>query len=598
MRNPSSICPASLVLLIAACDPPGDDPSAPSTDTDAPSETVGSTTGEIMDSQTSSDSSSTGEPLLDGCGQPATLESHQGEIQTEVWTAGIHEVGSISIAGSLVVEPCSIVRMGASADIVVRSGASLTMQGTDDAKIWVTSEDALPGAWGHIRFEDGSTSTENRLEWVELEFGGGTTGDTMLWIEGGSAVSVARNTLTASRGTGARIESGAVVREFVDNTVVENNGAAIQVHASSAGSLGAGVYGPNARNGILVTEGVVEHDATWAITGAPYLVSGLSVSGGNSAATLEFGPGVEVRFSTDGTLIVGNNGGLRVAGSEEDPVVFTSENSAPEPGNWNEIRFQDGSIGTSNSLDHVMVRNGGAGDLGMIFVESGASVAVTNSVLERSSGPGMVVQNGGVLRTFEGNALVDNEGTALRLSADAVGSLGAGVYSPNGIDGIYVDGGVLTTDAGWATHDAPYLIEENVRLDAPAGSAVLTVDAGAQLLLGPGVQIRVEDHAALALAGTEQARIRLASSKATPAAGDWDYILFDGASAGPQNVWTHVDVAHGAGGGPQFAQVWVSTGGTLSVDDVTFAESATGCDIRLGPAATLNATNTTASQCD
>lgn len=568
-----------------------------STGTDVETTGASSSTGPDESTAGEESSGSTGEPVPGGCGEQSVVASHTGEVGTEVWSAGIHEVDDVYVVGALTVEPCAVLRMAPTANLLVRDGGSLTMEGTEDERILVTSEGTTPGGWGMIDFSGGSTAEANRLVGVDMEFGGGGSTETMVWLDNDASVEIRDSTFTGSRGVAIRTDSDSTLRAFEGNVISDNDGAAMRMHPTVVGDLGPGTYGPNGIDGIVVTDGVVTEDAVWSVSDAPYRLSGISVDGGKNSATLELTAGAEIRFAPLGSLRVRGNAALRLIGTEADPVVVQSANPEPAAGDWEQIRIQEGSLNGSNYFEHAQFRHGGESATGMIWVDSGAELSMLSCLVEESAGPGMEVQRYGRLGTFEGNTLTNNVGAAMVISAIAVGDLGPGTYSPNGIDAIAVESATIETDSTWLAHDAPYHLTGTTRLDTRSGSAVLTVNAGTQLLMGRGSSILVDDNGGLRLEGTAEARIRVASSQEPPSAGDWDHISFDATSIEAQNVWSHVDVAHGAGAGGQYAQLWVGSGAALSLEDVTFTESGNGCDVRVDGDGSLSLQGTTAAQC-
>lgn len=559
-----------------------------------------SSTGELSGETEEGDASSgsTGDPPVSNCGEQDVVASHSGEIGTEVWSAGIHDVEEAYVIGTVTVEPCAILRMAPAATLTVRDGGSLSMDGTAEGRILVTSQSTTAGSWGRLDFDDSSAAEGNRLINVDVEYGGGTVGETQVWLDNDSSVEIRDSTFMHSAGVGIRAESDATLRAFEGNVITDNEGAGMRLHPSVVGDLGEGTYGPNGTDGILVTDGSVTEDAVWTVTDAPYLIEDMSVDGDEDSATLELIAGTEIRFFAQGGLRVRSNAALRLMGTEAEPVTVQSASPSPAAGDWEEIRIEEGSLSQSNRFEHVEIRHGGGDGSGMVFVESGAELAVSNSLIELSGAAGVTVQRYGVFGTFEGNTVTNNVGPAMSIYAGVVAGLGVGTYSPNGIDAIVVDGGTVDVDSTWLAHDAPYHLSGTTRIQTRAGSAVLTVNAGTQLLLGRGSSILIADNGGLRLEGTPESRIRVASSQVPPSAGDWDYVHFESGSIEAQNIWSSVDVAHGAGAGVQYGQLWVRSGAALSLEDVTFADSGSGCDVRVSGAGSLALLGTTAVQCD
>ena len=367
-----------------------------------------SSTGELSGETDEGDASSgsTGDPPVSSCGEQDVVASHSGEIGTEVWSAGIHDVEEAYVTGTLTVEPCAILRMAPGATISVRDGGSLSMDGTPEGRILVTSQSTTAGSWGRLDFDGDSAAEGNRLINVDVEYGGGTSGETLVWLDDDSSVEIRDSTFMHSAGVDIRAESEATLRAFEGNVITDNEGAAMRMHPSVVGDLGEGTYGPNGTDGILVTDGVVIDDAVWAVTDVPYLVDDMSVNGDEDSTTLELTAGVEIRFFAQGSLRVRSNAALRLMGTEAEPVTVQSASPTPAAGDWDEIRIEEGSLGQSNRFEYVEVRHGGGDGVGMVFVESDAELAVSNSRIELSGGPGVTVQRYGVLGTFEGLSLI------------------------------------------------------------------------------------------------------------------------------------------------------------------------------------------------
>jgi uncharacterized repeat protein (TIGR01451 family) len=112
--------------------------------------------------------------------------------------------------------------------------------------------------------------------------------------------------------------------------------------AIAAGRAGAAacVAGPHS--------GTITSDQSWCLADSPHLMSGSVTVAQGAILTIE--PGVTVQAgAVNVALIV--NGQLEAAGSEAEPIVFTSEADSG-PGEWTGITF-DGGAGT---LMHAIVR--------------------------------------------------------------------------------------------------------------------------------------------------------------------------------------------------------------------------------------------------
>ena len=134
--------------------------------------------------------------------------------------------------------------------------------------------------------------------------------------------------------------------------------------------------------------GPILTDTTWGLAGSPYVVTvaagGSIVVGGDATLTIE--PGVEVRFEPELALLVGwsawGPGTLVARGTEQSPILFTSDQPDPAPGDWSRIVFLDlatdatfdgsGNYQAGCILEHVVVEYAGSGDSAAISVEQSA----------------------------------------------------------------------------------------------------------------------------------------------------------------------------------------------------------------------------------
>ena len=142
--------------------------------------------------------------------------------------------------------------------------------------------------------------------------------------------------------------------------------------------------------------GTISQNTTWTAAGSPYLVTGDILvrygSGYSSTATLTIEPGVEVRFQPGTGLFIADGsayyGALSAQGTAEAPIVFTSNATAPAPGDWKGIQFRDATNDSLTLLDYCVVEYGGYSN-GVNLWFQNASPPVKNSTIRRSSGVGI-----------------------------------------------------------------------------------------------------------------------------------------------------------------------------------------------------------------
>lgn len=178
---------------------------------------------------------------------------------------------------------------------------------------------------------------------------------------------------SASMGVSLR-EAGGV---SAASTALEIHGAkhaAIRSWASAAGTIPAGSYTSNGRDEIVL-EGTglasVSRDVTLHARGVPYRVGDgltqgrLDVATTNGVATLTIEPGVTLRFKKEGGFFVQYaqndspaTGALVAVGTAAAPIVFTSAETTPAPGDWLGVHF-NGVLNARTRLDFVRVEYAG-----------------------------------------------------------------------------------------------------------------------------------------------------------------------------------------------------------------------------------------------
>ena len=517
-----------------------------------------------------------------------------------LWAAGTHvlERGLTVQDGVLEIEACSVVELPVDGGITVTDGGALRLIGTEDCPIVITSSQGEParGDWSSIEIDGTADGGNNRFEYVVLEYGGGQ-GYGALWLDNGAALAMSNTVVRDSAHFGVEARDDVTLDDFADNTLTANALGPIVLYANDVAELGAGTYDGNDVDAVHVVGGTVSTDQTWGALGVPYVIeSSVDVTAEVGSAHLTLAAGVTLRFEEDTGLVVGELGGLTAVGTASAPVTFTSAKATPAPGDWDELEFYSGSSDDQNQLENVVLEYGGSSGYGLVWIEGGASVAISAATLTDSASHGVYAEDDAELRAFAGNVITGNALTPVALAAAQVPELGAGTYTPNTVEGIEVStGSSVSADGTWKELGVPYVLTAGLDLATETGSAVVTVEAGTTLLMGPDRSITVGTNGGLTLAGTADAHVTVTSQKAAPAAGDWYEIDVYADANGPANVFTFTDLEYGGGAG--FGQIWLDDGAMLRLDDVTFSDGADpACDVYQAGAATLTG-NTTPNTC-
>ncbi len=306
-------------------------------------------------------------------------------------------------------------------------------------------------------------------------------------------------------------------------------------------------------------------DETWTAADSPHRIdSNIRISADvilEPCARVLLGGGVTLQV---GGTQEGEGGTLTALGEADEPVIFASASAGER---WGSLRVENnGSV----DLSFTALLDGGDVDAaqngGGALLATGANdgthtenVRVRGVLIQGSGGYGVNLRVGGSF-TADSDALVvrDCGGTdapePVWIDTPGVGTLPAGDYSGNLLDEIAVDARLaVREDEAFRERGVPYRVQ---------GALVVTPgssDAVATLTLEAGVTLKLDDRIALGdggiaaplltrieAVGTASQPIVLTSSSASPAAGDWTGVIFDGL-APTGNRFEHVEIEYAGG---------------------------------------------------
>lgn len=404
------------------------------------------------------DSAADGDGGKQACPVPSSGPTlHRGDVEgDEVWSAnaGPHIVEQdVNVRGgaTLTIEPCAEVRIRAGKNLHVAypstpNMGTLIAQGTADEPIHISGEDGA--RWGALIVHGPGTA---RLAHVTLENGGSNSFGLNATIEGRGdnengadpLLFVDNVTVRDSLGPGVYLRNGASFMEDSQSLVVTESGddatpypLVVEEHAIH--SLPSGTYTGNRKDEILIdpvggsssSEGLVE-DATMRDLGVPYHIGNSDVDvfliGGRAdkqLVTLTIEAGVVLKFEPETRLAVQrttsdepSTAALRVLGTADAPVVFTSAAPDPEPGDWVGLWF-GGVPSEHNVIDHARIEfagfdcscglvtcsesviDSGQHEGAVIFTEPPASAFITNTTFTDIAGNGITHGFDGPLVNF------------------------------------------------------------------------------------------------------------------------------------------------------------------------------------------------------
>ncbi|MBP7964540.1 MAG: right-handed parallel beta-helix repeat-containing protein, partial [Caldilineaceae bacterium] len=275
-------------------------------------------------------------------------------------------------------------------------------------------------------------------------------------IPNGTAVTFAA-TLGSMAPTSAKTTAGVAASGFTAGGSTGNAVVAAVVDGETvATTIAIRTCGP-----LEVPGATINADTTWSQACSPYTLSGNVIVVPGVTLTIE--AGVEVQFETDKGLQV--NGTLVVRGTASDPVIFTSNQTSPDAGDWQFISFTDNSSDATfdaednytggSILQHCQILyGGGGGATGAIQIASAAPF-IDNCEIADSAQAGIRVENTSGLK-ISNSTVRNNRWGGIRVSGSGEISVEGstirnndfshvhGVDSPNGA-GISISGGYATT---------------------------------------------------------------------------------------------------------------------------------------------------------
>jgi hypothetical protein len=155
--------------------------------------------------------------------------------------------------------------------------------------------------------------------------------------------------------------------------------------------------------------GIISSNTTWTVVNSPYIITGNIII--NPSAILTIEPGVTVKFDSGKAIQV--DGGLVAQGTEQNGIVFTSNQAVPEAGDWGNISFTDNSIDavydeegnylSGNILQYCTIEYGGS-TTPVIKLEY-SSLLIDENIIQENAGTGIYVHGGFPIIT---NNLIQN----------------------------------------------------------------------------------------------------------------------------------------------------------------------------------------------
>ncbi|MGI8552120.1 MAG: hypothetical protein ACR2PL_15255 [Dehalococcoidia bacterium] len=362
--------------------------------------------------------------------QAYTLNANDPKVVNSVLTipsGNTQMAANVTIPSGLqlAIQPGALVKVAANAKLSVLSGGVLNSGGpagaTGLASLISSKPIPVPGDWGGVVFEQGSSGTLDHLQISDagqsIKYGGCNCPASAGLVIAGGAVTLTNSSIDHSLGNGVEVASFLVSPGSLsltgDNFTNNAEWAVIFDGTPNSFSTGTGLSGSGNGHDRIGLQGG-RFTGVWNLAASPnlplQLTGDLHVGPGGS---LNMGPGSSLAMSGNSIFLdIPNNccvdpkgpGGVFNASGTVDPggaVTLTSANASPAPGDWGGVVFQEGSSGT---LDHVQISDAGQAikyngcncPASAGRVVAGGAVTLTNSSIDHSAGNDVEVASFGV----------------------------------------------------------------------------------------------------------------------------------------------------------------------------------------------------------
>ncbi|HVV88227.1 MAG TPA: hypothetical protein VHE35_34535 [Kofleriaceae bacterium] len=478
---------------------------------------------------------------------PALKDTDKGLSRTIPAGCVTSVEGEYYVDGELIIEAGAVLRFKPDAALYVgySDPSKLVIKGTPDKPVtFASGGDPVPGAWRGVHLYE--KAARSQITGLVVEHA-----NVALELDA-SDVSIKDTTLRASKDVSVRISNDVTLAAFDNVTFDQPGPMAMSLPPSAMIGLGAGNHLPPDTT-VELRAGTAAASGTWPALGAPVRVDGeVYIEAKAARPTITLAAGATYKFDGAGALYAGYNedGELKAAGTPDKPITFDSSTDAA-PGAWDKgiVSYEHGTI----SLDHVVVKHGGADGAGAVRAQGG-KLSITGSTIAENT-VGVSLDDSSQLVAFDGNTLKDNKDQGMIVRPRHLGSFGAG-NTWNGQQ-LLVHNGNVETSATWALQkDAAVVVDGELYVDG----ATVTIPAGARYLFSDsgGLFVGYNKDASLVAEGTATMRIVLQGQR--DEVGAWKGLELDAHSVASKLA--HVSVRDSANGCVRVND------GTATIDDL------------------------------
>lgn len=513
----------------------------------------------------------------------STIEVTENITESETWESGKTYVidGTIRVSGNITIEPGTTIEFMQDATLEFAywddDYSTVTAIGTEDEPIIFTSASTSPqaGDYNGLNFFAGANNCV--FKHCVFEYGGKNEYNGSIYIED-TSVEFSNCQFNNISNNAIVLNYGGAFSTFENNTFTGIGKHAISIAANNAHTIGANNnFQVSAGYGIFFPE-AWDFDAagtyTWLAHNAPYIVDGnLRIGDDGNGVNLTINPGTVIKFTADAILEVAywddDFAKIIANGTADEPILFTSNSASPTAGDYHGISFYTGA--RNCEFSYVTFEYAGPSDdyYPAITIEN-TSVKFTNCTFKDFKHSAFKLDENAQFTQFTGNTFSSIGKHPIQILPNYVHTIGANnTFNAAANTGILISDDEEFNKQGtytWLNHDAPYIVEGNLRIGATGSGVNLTIAAGTTLQFMTNAILEIpywdDSYAVITAEGTADNPIVFTSNSPSPAKGDWWGIDFRrgciGSSfdyceilyAGSSDYWGAVNLVDEAGSNP------------------------------------------------
>jgi hypothetical protein len=242
------------------------------------------------------------------------------------------------------------------------------------------------------------------------------------------------------------------------------------------------VKGGGSHHGPTHHYGSIFADEIWWADGNPHLIDGDIQINNNALVTIM--PACTVKFSGPHRIWVGfppQQGGIKAVGLPNAPILFTSGQSSPHPGDWVGIQLDSGTSSVTQFSYCTFEYGGYYAGGSNILVRQNQAAAFENCTIRNSRFVGIYCQSA-AFSSFHNNTITANGTYPIAVTPDLIPAIGSdNSLTGNGEDGIDMLAGNVTKSTTWPALSVPYILWYPLMVGDATNHPVLTIAPGCSL---------------------------------------------------------------------------------------------------------------------